>query len=76
MNKLFALILVAGAITFSSCDKKVEEKKEDTTPAKVEDTKPAISEEKPAGEMTKSDTVTNKSGKKVIIEDEKKADKK
>ena len=54
MNKLFALILVAGAITFTSCDKKVEEKKEDTTPAKEEVKAPVIVDEK-ATEM-KADT--------------------
>ena len=74
MNKLFALILVAGAITFTSCEKKVEEKKEDTMPAKTEEVKPAISEEKT--EM-KADTMTKKDGKKVIIvEEEKKGTKK
>ena len=72
MNKLFALILVAGAITFTSCDKKVEEKKEDTTPAK-EEVKAPISEEKPS-EM-KADT-TKKDTKKVEVVEEKKADKK
>ena len=74
MNKLFALILVAGAITFTSCDKKVEEKKEDSEPAKTEDVKVPVQDEK-ASEM-KADTMTKKDGKKVVIVEEEKKTKK
>lgn len=73
MNKLFALILVAGAITFTSCEKKVEESKEDTMPAKEAEVKAPVQEEKT--EM-KADTMTKKDGKKVIIVEEEKKTKK
>ena len=72
MNKLFALILVAGAITFSSCkrEEKKEESKDATAPAKTEEAKPAVTEEK-------ADTSSKKADKKVpVIEEEKKDAKK
>lgn len=69
MNKLFALILVAGA--FTSCDKK-EEKVENTTPAKVEVKTTVIVDEK-STEM-KADT-TKKNTKKVVVVEEEKSKK-
>ena len=72
MNKLFAVILVAGAITFTSCDKKVEEKKADTEPVKEEVKAPVVDEK--ATEM-KADT-TKKDAKKPVIVEEEKKDKK
>lgn len=70
MNKLFALILVAGAITFTSCDKKPAENKADTAPVKEAEVKAPIVEEK--GTEMKADTTKKKV---VVVEEEKKRKK-